>query len=145
MFRLRMFGLLAAFSGLAATSSFAADILPGPVEAEILSVYDGDTFTARVHIWIRQFVDTAVRVEGMDTPEIKGECQAEADLAVKARDRAVELLGTKATLSDIRNDKYGGRVDAIVTLQDGRRLSDVLISEKLARPYSGGNRTSWCE
>lgn len=121
-----------------------ADPLPGPIPADVLSVYDGDTFTARAHIWPGHYVETSVRVLGIDTPEIRGKCQREIDLAIKARNRARELLGTSAQLRQIEPDKYGGRVDAYVTLGDGRDLAEVLISETLGRPYDGGKRKGWC-
>lgn len=119
--------------------------IPGPVQARILSVYDGDTFTAEVHIWIKQYVIASVRVLGADTPEIRGECDQEKALAIHARERAKILLGETVTLSSIAPDKYGGRVDAVVILSDGRNLANVLIEDGLARPYDGGERLSWCE
>lgn len=128
----------------AALPSAAADPLPGPIPADVLSVYDGDTFTARAHIWPGHYVETSVRVLGIDTPEIRGECQREKDLAVMARDRARELLGATVSLRQVEPDKYGGRVDAYVTLGDGRDLAETLLSEGLGRPYDGGKRKSWC-
>ena len=123
----------------------AKDVLPGPVKAKVVSVYDGDTFKAEAHIWLDQYVTVNVRVVGADTPELRGKCQREIDLAVMARDRAIVLMGEDVTLSNISHDKYGGRVDATVTIHDGRDLAAVLIEDDLARPYLGERRQSWCE
>ena len=54
---------------------------------KIISVYDGDTFRAD----IRGLPDIigkniAIRILGIDTPEIKGKCEEEKIVAIKARD-----------------------------------------------------------
>ena len=54
-------------------------------------------------------------------------------------------IGTMVELSQIDDDKYLGRIDARVALPDGRDVSEIMIHEKLARPYDGGARQSWCE
>jgi micrococcal nuclease len=64
----------------------AGEELPGPIPAKIVSVYDGDTITVRAHIWLGQAVETKVRLDGIDTPEINGKCDAEKTLALQARD-----------------------------------------------------------
>jgi micrococcal nuclease len=59
-----------------------------------------------------------VRVLGVDTPEIRGECPEESDKALAARDFVRELLvGELVLLADVQHDKYGGRVDAVVLLE----------------------------
>ena len=112
--------------------------------ATVLSVYDGDTFTARIPVWDNVEVVTAVRIRGIDTPEIRGKCAAEKAAAVKARTRLVELLASgQVSLLHVEPDKYGGRVDADVSV-GGSPVAAVLISEGLARPYTGGTRQGWC-
>ena len=56
----------------------------GPFLALVLSVTDGDTFRARVEVWPGMEVQTAVRILGIDTPELHGKCQEEKDAAVRA-------------------------------------------------------------
>ena len=43
----------------------------------------------------------------------------------------------------MKTDKYPRRVDAYVTMPDGRDLGLALIAAGLARPYSGGHRAGW--
>ena len=86
---------------------------------------------------------TAVRVDGVDTPEIRGMCQAEKDMAVRARDFVRATVGAQVQLTSVRLGKYAGRVVADVWV-DGRKLSDLLIAENLGRPYHGGRREVWC-
>ena len=116
----------------------------GAYLALVLLVTDGDTFRARVEIWPGIETVTAVRIRGIDTPELRGKCQAEKDKAIAARERLRALLAAgPVQLFHVEPDKYSGRVDATVTV-NGRELGQVLVSEGLARPYAGGTRQGWC-
>ena len=55
----------------------AADLIPGPVNARVVGVYDGDILTVDAEPWPSLTARTAVRADGIDTPEIRGECQEE--------------------------------------------------------------------
>ncbi len=121
-----------------------ADPIPGPITAHVVSVYDGDTITVAAVPWPGVTIRVGVRVEGIDTPEILGKCEAEKALAVRARDRARELVGATVELRNVRHGKFAGRVVADV-YADGVRLADVLIAGGLGRAYDGGKREGWCE
>lgn len=114
--------------------------------ARVERVVDGDTVTVRIQIWDNQELLTAIRLRGIDAPEIRGKCPAERELARRAKARAAELMppGSIVTLTRIKADKYGGRYDAEITLADGRKVAEVLIAESLAREYSGAVRQGWC-
>jgi endonuclease YncB( thermonuclease family) len=88
----------------------------------------------------------SIRILGIDTPEIKGECIEEKELALKGRELANELFKAAKTirLENLKWDKYGGRVLADVYL-DEELYSKKLIDAGLARPYDGGTKESWCE
>lgn len=130
--------------GTLGTMAHAAEVLPGPIRATPYSVYDGDTFKARVHIWIGQEVATSIRINGIDTPEMRGKCEHEKVLARKAKARLHGLLVGRVELHNVRNGKYAGRVLADVTA-NGVNVVDVLIREGHARRYNGGARESWCD
>ena len=68
-------------------------------------------------------------------------------MAVRARDVLSALIpkGTVVELSNIKDDKYLGRINANVFLPDGRDVGLILIDSGLGRPYKGGKRKSWCE
>lgn len=120
-------------------------VLPGPIPAEATAVVDGDTIRARARIWLDQEVETLVRLDGIDAPELDGACAAERDLAQRARDALWRLIGEGAIeLLDVRHDKYGGRVRATVRDGAGRDLGATLVGAGLARPYDGGTREPWC-
>ena len=115
----------------------------GIFAALVLSVTDGDTFRARVPVWDNIDVVTAVRIRGIDTPEMKGKCPAEKAAALAAKERLTALLNGQVQLLHVEPDKYAGRVDADVTV-NGASVAAILIAEGLARPYTGGARQGWC-
>jgi len=107
-------------------------------------VIDGDTFEASAAIWLDQDIAIRVRIAGIDAPELRARCDAERRGAEAARDYlARRLEGGDVTLSAVRYDKYGGRVDAVVA-DSGGDIARALIHARLARPYDGGHRAGWC-
>jgi endonuclease YncB( thermonuclease family) len=122
----------------------AAEQIAGPVRAEIVRVVDGDTIEARAQLWIGLSLVSRVRIRGIDTPEMRGSCLVEKTLAAAARDLLAELAGDAILISNIQNDKYGGRVIADAAAVDGTDLGGAMIARGLARPYDGGTRADWC-
>ena len=110
----------------------------------MVSVYDGDTFTVDAYPWPGMTMRVSVRVDGIDTPEIRGACEEEKALARRAKDAAIEALGSKVLLTGIKRGKYAGRVVARVTTEGGDDLAALLIGQGLGRPYDGGAREGWC-
>lgn len=88
----------------------------------------------------------AVRLAGIDTPEIRGRCEAERTLALQARDFVIERLSAASDVRfcDPQWGRYGGRVVARVEV-DGIDLADLLAHHGLGRPYDGGQRQGWCD
>ena len=119
----------------------------GAVPAVVDYIVDGDTFAGRVNLDDDIQITVRVRLMGIDTPELSGNCDKEIDMAVRARDRLAELLpiGSVVELRDVKDDKYLGRIDARVYNADGRDVVQVLLDGGFGRPYDGGRRTSWCE
>lgn len=140
--------LLAACIVALATGHVAAagdSRVPGPVQARVLKVIDGDTIVVRARIWLGQDVETRVRLAGVDAPELRGACLRERAMAQAARKRIAEMIdGVVVNLYDIRQDKFGGRVLANVQTAVGDDLAALLIAHGLARAYDGGMRASWC-
>ncbi len=113
--------------------------------SKVISVYDGDTF--RVNIASLPPImgkNIAIRVNGVDTPEIRGKCQYEKNLALKARDfvRGKLANAKEIKLTNLQRGKYF-RVVANV-LVDGVSLEQELLDNELAYRYSGGKKFSWC-
>lgn len=59
-------------------------VMPGPIQAEVVRVIDGDTLLVRARIWPGQTVETKVRLDGVNTPEKRGKCVQEKELAAEA-------------------------------------------------------------
>jgi len=117
----------------------------GPVNADVVHVVDGDTFEARAAIWLGQSIEVRVRIAGVDAPELHARCDDERTRAEAARDWLIHRIeGAEVRLSQVRYDKYGGRVDATVR-DSGGDVGAALIAAGLARPYRGGHRGDWCE
>lgn len=122
-----------------------ARAMAGPLTGEVTGVLDGDTVAVRVRIWIDQTIETRVRIDGIDAPELHGKCAAEKKKAQAARAALEKLLqGQMIFLTDIQYEKYAGRVLASARTADGTLISDYMIKNGLARPYGGEKRATWC-
>ena len=111
---------------------------------EVVSIYDGDTFTVTIRNWPAIVGDRiSVRIYGIDTPEMRDERPRVQALARAAKQRVVQRLreGKRIELRNLRRDKYF-RVLAEVWV-DGRSLADELVAAGLAHPYDGGTKQSW--
>ncbi len=100
-------------------------------------VVDGDT------LWIN---GEKVRVADIDTPEISTpKCSEELALGNRATRRLIELVNEGPfqlqAWPDRDTDRYGRKLRVLV--RDGRSLGDRLVSEGLARTWSG-RREPWC-
>lgn len=108
--------------------------------------YDGDTCMVSlpgVHPFFGDHI--LIRIDGIDTPEIKGKCEREQRLARDARDflRDVMQKASNLRLINVHRDKYF-RIDATV-LADGVDVAELMISKGYAVQYDGGNKTAaWC-
>ena len=132
--------LLGVFSVQAATEYGTA------IVSKVISVYDGDTFRVDIDS-LPPIVgkNIPIRLNGVDTPEIKGKCQYEKDLALKARDFVRKKLANakEIKLTKLQRGKYF-RVVADVMV-DGVSLEKVLLDNELAYKYTGGKKSSWCD
>jgi endonuclease YncB( thermonuclease family) len=115
-----------------------------PIEGgRVIKVYDGDTITIASKL---PFNDSplyrlAVRLNGIDTPEIKGKTEDEKLAAKQTRDALATLILNKyVTLKNIQSEKYG-RILADVYFGD-LHLNEWLIKEKYAVKYDGGTKKS---
>lgn len=129
----------------------ASDRIPYPVDpADVLSVYDGDTFFIRLPECLQSLPwlckRFGVRIEGLDTPERRGQCAGEEALALLARDHLARLLATATHLELLlqhRRERYGRLLGRL--LVDGEDVVPLMVRAGLARPYDGAARQGWCE
>lgn len=113
--------------------------IDGPVAAEIIKVIDGDTVLVEAMPWPDHRVSTYVRLRGIDAPELRSKCPDFREAALRAKSELTSLLDGHLTvqLTAISGDKYFGRVVADLSLQDGTRPADRLLTAGLAEPYTG--------
>ena len=125
---------------------FAWSVTAFAVPARVGHILDGDTFSAAVSLDADTTVSVRVRLRNVDTPEMNGDCEYERTRAIAARDRLSEIIpvGSMVELSNVKDDKYLGRIDANVKNANGADVGEILIREKFGRKYNGGRRKPWC-
>ena len=130
----------------------------------VVSVYDGDTLTIALNVFSGVY-KFSVRMNGIDTCEMKSKNDKNKELAKNARSRLLSLITLKdvnemSVLTDRRKinnylnkgmyfvwvecldfDKYG-RLLANVYLDENstENFSQILIKEKLAYEYKGDTK-----
>ena len=113
--------------------------------AEVLSVLDGDTFEARVHLWPGLNVTTRVRLRGIDAPEMNARCMEERIKAEAARDALKSMLERgEVGIMRVSHDKYGGRVLADAFAYSIPDVAASLLDAGYVRRYGGARREAWC-
>jgi len=109
--------------------------------SEVTSIYDGDTFRCNiegVHPLLGNRI--SIRVNGVDTPEMKDKRPAIKKLAQEAKQYTVTKLrtGKVIELRNVTRGKYF-RIVADVYI-DGVNLSHLLIAQGLGKKYDGGTK-----
>lgn len=100
-------------------------------------VVDGDT--------IKNTDSDYIRLLGIDTPEIKGRCKKEKDMAIDAKKYLESIIYNAKEIKIIGNksDKYGRLLARVYA--DGQDASSAMLSSGLARVYTGEKRSGWCD
>lgn len=138
-------GVLLLLAVSAAEAAPRQEILHGPMTGEVLQVLDGDTLSVKIRIWIGQEIETSVRIDGIDAPEIKGKCAHERTMAAAAQRELLRLIDNKTIrIYNVRLEKYAGRVLAQAETSSGINISRHLLEKGLVRPYHGEKRQPWC-
>ena len=110
----------------------------------VIKVYDGDTITiaSKMPYENSQLFRFSVRLNGIDTPEIKSKDENEKALARKARDCLSQLIMNKnIALKNVKNEKYG-RILADVYLDD-LHINKWMIEQQFAVEYDGKTKKIW--
>lgn len=123
--------------------------------ARVVQIHDGDTLTAIIPVF-GSYYKFSIRLNGIDTCEIKSKNEKTQKLSVDARNRLINLITDRhaSNIGDVKKylldnvvlvfvkcndfDKYG-RVLATVSKSPGDVLSfsEILVNEKLAYVYTG--------
>ena len=123
---------------------FLPEYIPKLDSGRVIKVYDGDTITiaSKVpnlkHSLIYKF---SVRLNGIDSPEIKSNNKDEKTIAIKARNAlSSKILQKDVYLKNIKKEKYG-RLLCDVYL-DKENINEWMIEERYAVNYDGGTKKS---
>ena len=128
-------------------TTFAGQNYGSVVISEVTSVYDGDTFRVNIPGFPELFGrNIGIRINGIDTPEIKGKCEQEKQLALEAKQFTMEML-SKAKVVELRNLQRGKYFRIVADIYaDGVNVGDALVNESLAVVYDGGKKVKdWCQ
>ena len=88
----------------------------------------------------------SARLVGFDTPEtVDPGCPQELALGNTATQRLQVILHDARRIDPVvfGTDRFDRQLLKLVI--DGRDLADIMVSEGLAVPYSGGRRINWCQ
>ena len=117
------------------------------VVSEVTSIYDGDTFRVNIEGYPEIIGHRiGIRVNGIDTPEMRAKCEQEKSLARQAKQFTVSKLraAKKIELKNMKRGKYF-RIVADVYV-DNQNLGEMLIKQGLAVTYDGGHKgKDWCQ
>ena len=115
----------------------------------VIKVYDADTITIASKLPYNEspLYRLSVRLNGIDTPEMKGKdiSEEEKTAAKEAREFVYKLVFNKyVRLENVESEKYG-RILADVYVGD-IHLNELLLRERYAVKYDGGTKrkpSSW--
>ena len=120
------------------TYSDTLPFVPPISHGKVIKVYDGDTITIASKLCDKMY-RFPVRLNGIDTPEIKGKTATEKELAKKARDALSNIVMDKmVVLKNVSTEKYG-RLLADVYIGD-LCLNEWMLENKYAVKYDGGTK-----
>lgn len=118
--------------------------IPNITHGKVVKVYDADTITVANRISVGgaqsdEIYRFQVRLNGIDSPEIKSKNATTKALAKQARDVLSEMIfGKIVELRNVQLEKYG-RLLADVYLGD-LHLNEWLVENKYAVRYDGGTK-----
>jgi micrococcal nuclease len=117
--------------------------VPPITEGLVIKVYDGDTITiaSKLPYEGSPMYRFQVRLNGVDSPELKSKCEDEKMIAKKSQQHLEQLILRKTvTLQNVSTEKYG-RVLAEVYLGN-IHINKYMIDNRFAVKYDGGTKIS---
>lgn len=133
---------------------FSKKVIPKPTlftleglkcKAEFVSNYDGDSFRLIIPFCCKEFIFKC-RLNGLDTPEIRGKSDLEKEVAKKVRTFVHDrCFGKDLWITCGEFDKYGRVLcDIFFSEQDLKErknsLTEVLVDKGYAYKYDGGTK-----
>lgn len=123
---------------------------PGPVRAKCLRVIDGDTIDVLLDVGFHAYRRERLRLNGIDTPELRSKSPRERQRANTAKDVVRQLTRPEGVVTEwpllvvAHKDDAFGRLVADVWLYSGDKrihLNAELLKRGLAVPYKRKRRS----
>lgn len=117
-------------------------------ECYVIKVYDADTITVVIELpkldiekKISRLYKLKLRLDGLDTPEIKGKSDKEKKYAINARDWLRDcILDTYISVDLFKFDKYGRTLCKIYDKERKVCYNDLILDNGLGVLYNGGKK-----
>ena len=116
-------------------------------DVKVLKVVDGDTVDVDIDLGFGvTLTDERVRIMGIDTPESRTRDKVEDLFGEAAKARLKELMkhgGKLITTEDRKGEDMKGKFGRILgdfRVEDGRKVTEILIEEGHAVAYFGGSK-----
>jgi len=114
-------------------------------KAIVIKVYDGDTLTLGFyHQSDGEPTRISCRIDGIDTPELRGSSDDEKKLALEAKEYLSDVtLGEVVTIINPGKEKYG-RVLCDLSTDELPSVSYYMLENpRICKPYDGGTKAQW--
>jgi len=112
--------------------------VPEVTQGVVVKVYDGDTITiaAKLEYWNSPLYKFQVRLNGIDSAELRTKNVFEKRHAMVARDALSDrIMGKKVKLQCVSTDKYGRLLADVY--YDGQNMNEWMLQNSYAVPYDG--------
>jgi micrococcal nuclease len=101
--------------------------------AEVISIYDGDTFTVMIDLGFEVYKQETIRIARIDTPELRGKEKTEG---YRSKDFLVKLLASgNCYLIYKGRGKYGRAICEVYTSDAQINISDYMLENGYAKKY----------
>ena len=121
--------------------SYSAEYYDTITNFTVIKVRDGDTFVINIENVPDIFgKEIAVRIRGIDTPELNDKREEIKSIAIKAKEELEKLLTSreKVILYNLGRDKY---FRLLASVKVGNvDIAEYLIKRGLAKEYDGGKK-----
>ena len=117
---------------------------PRLLSATCIKVTDGDSIRVRARIAcdpMLKFYQFVLRLNGIDTPELRSSCDYEKKFARMAKKRLENLiLGRFVEVKIMGRGKYGRLLAVVKQYHSTESVNKILLDESFAVEYMGGQR-----
>lgn len=114
------------------------------IPCRVIDVYDGDTCTILLMLGKKVPFRIQLRSLGIDTPEKARASDHEKEAGKAVADYVRGLILDKILDVQLTKwDKYGGRLDGVLWIDDTETLTEHLLSHGMGKSYYGDKKGDW--